>query len=61
MKTTAEHIFAAVSALDDARCALEALTAAPCGDADIDQAVAGALEDIEAQIGTLAVHAAECV
>ncbi|MBF5096491.1 hypothetical protein F1643_21065 [Azospirillum sp. INR13] len=59
--TTADHIATATAALDEARRKLEALTASPCGDDEVDDAVGGALADIEGQIGVLASLAVECV
>lgn len=58
--TTAEQIAAAVAVLDEARRALEALEAAPCGDDDVDGAITGALEDIDANIGALHSFSEQC-
>jgi hypothetical protein len=59
--TTADHIAAATAVLDEARRALETLAASPCGDEEVDNAIAGALDDIEGQIGVFASFAVECI
>ena len=58
--TVAEQIATAAAALDEARRVLEALAASPCGDDDVDDAIAGALEDIESNIAGLHCFAEQC-
>lgn len=58
--TTADHIAAATAILDEARRQLETLNASPCGDDEVDGAIAGALDDIEGQIGVLHSFNVEC-
>ena len=59
--TPAEHIAAAVAALDAARRALEPLESSPCGDDDVDEIISAAVEEIEANIVALHYFSTECV
>ena len=59
--TASEQLAAALKALDEARRSLEILAASPCGDSDIDDAIDGALEDIDGHIGNLHSFHEECV
>ena len=58
--TVADQISAAVAALDEARRALEVLAAVPSGNDNLDDAIAGALDDVEINIGVLRAFAEEC-
>lgn len=58
--TTVNHIAAATAALDEAVRTLEALAASPCGDGEVDGAVAGALGEIEGRFRVLHSLAVEC-
>lgn len=58
--TVADQISAAAAALDEARRVLETLAAASSGNDNLNDAIAGALDDVEINIGVLRAFAEEC-
>ena len=51
--TPSEQIAAAIAAVDEARRALEALGASPCGNDEVDGAISDTCETLDAEIGGL--------